>query len=65
MRRRGIALFEILVVISVISLLFIFSYVSVAGQMKKARDGERKMDLDVIKKALEVYYDSSGCFPDS
>lgn len=63
--QKGVTLFEILVVVSIIGLLFALSYVSVIGQMKKARDGERKMDLDVMKKALEEYYDSVGCFPDS
>lgn len=60
---KGFSLFEILIVITVASLLFIFSSVSVNAQLKKARDGKRKTDLEKVKTALYEYYFDAGCFP--
>ncbi len=62
-RLKGFSLFEILIIISIASLLFIFSAVSVNGQLKKARDGKRKADLEKVKVALYDYFFDADCFP--
>ena len=55
MKRTGFTLIELLVVISIIGLLAGLVISNVAGVRERARDVERKTDLDQIKKALRMY----------
>ncbi|MEX2028476.1 MAG: type II secretion system protein [Candidatus Curtissbacteria bacterium] len=62
--KKGFTLIELLVVISIIGILSALAVVSFSGAQARARDADRKNDLEVIKKALVAYsLDNQGRFP--
>ncbi len=61
--RRGFTLIELMVVISIISLLSSIVLASVKTVRMKARDARRKEDLHNIYTALHLYYDEKGYLP--
>ncbi|MFA6016539.1 MAG: prepilin-type N-terminal cleavage/methylation domain-containing protein [Patescibacteria group bacterium] len=61
---KGLSLIEIIIAISIIGLLSFFLYLPIITQLKKARDGKRKIDINLIQKGLEEYYDSTNCYPE-
>ncbi len=61
---KGLSLIEILVVISIVGLLLLFIAPPIVAQLQKARDGKRKLDVNLIQKGLEEYYDSTNCYPE-
>jgi len=62
---KGFTLIELLVVISIIGLLAGLIISNVAGVRERARDVQRKSDLDQIKKALRMYYNDYNSYPAS
>ena len=62
--RAGFTLVELLVVISIIGILTIISLASFNNAQIKAKDAQRKSDLNQIHKALMLYFSDSGSFPD-
>ncbi|MFZ3301892.1 MAG: type II secretion system protein [Microgenomates group bacterium] len=56
-------LVEILVVLSIIGVITIFSAVNGPTQLAKARDAVRKSHVDRIKKSIEEYYQDKNCYP--
>lgn len=73
MRRlsRGFTLVELLVTITVISILAVIVYANVGKANPKARDVERQADLRNLQSAIEQYkqkngeYPAMGCGPDA
>lgn len=63
--KYGFTLVELLVVISIIGILTMISVASYTTAQIKARDSQRKSDLDGISKALMLYYNDTGSFPGS
>lgn len=61
--QKGFSLFEILIVITVLSILAIISYLAIPPQINKAFDARRKTDLYKIKTNLEMYYSLAEEFP--
>jgi len=61
----GFTLVELLVVISVIGLLAALIMVNFNAARERARDVERKSDLDQIKKALRLYYNDKNVYPET
>lgn len=61
--KRGFTLVELLVVIAIISILTVISASSYTSAQIKARDAQRKSDLDAVSKALMMYYNDTGVFP--
>jgi len=59
----GFTLVELLVVISIIGILTVISASTYSSAQIKARDSQRKSDLDQISKALMLYYADNGVFP--
>ena len=53
--KKGFTLIEILVVVTIISLLTSFAVVSYTQLSKQSRDARRKTDLEQIRAALEMY----------
>ncbi len=62
---RGFTLIELLVVIAIIGLLSSVVFASLGPARARARDARRKVDLQQISKALELYYAQYGGFPSS
>ena len=63
MRKKGFTLIELLVVISVIGLLAALIMVNFNAARERARDVQRKSDLDQVKKALRMYYNDNNLYP--
>ena len=64
-RTSGFTLIELLVVISIIGLLSSIVLTSVNSARAKARDARRIADLDQIRTAPELYFDTNGFYPQS
>lgn len=64
-KKTGFTLVELLVVIAIIGILTMVSVSSFTSSKIKASDSQRKSDLDSISKALMMYYNDKGVFPDS
>ena len=60
---QGFSLIELLVVITIISILVSFGTVAFTISQKKARDSRRKNDLKNVKQAMEFYYSETGHYP--
>lgn len=61
----GFTLIELLVVMAVIGILATIAIGSFQSSQTKARDAQRKNDLNQISKALETYYNDKGQYPDN
>lgn len=61
--RRGFTLVELLVTITIIGILSSIGLSTFTSAQKKSRDARRKNDLVTIAKALEVYYNDHGRYP--
>ena len=59
----GFTLVEILVVLTLIAGVSVFSAVQVPIQLQKSRDAVRKGGLDTMKKAIDEYYQDANCYP--
>jgi len=64
MKNKGFTLIELLVVISIIGLLSSIVFASLNSARAKARDARRISDLDQLRLAQDMYYDSFGQYPD-
>jgi len=70
MNNRGFTLVELLVVISILTMVTALLFPNFMGARQRARDAERKSDLQQIQKALELYkmdqnppaYPTTGAF---
>lgn len=62
---KGFTLIELLVVIAIIGVLSSIVLASLNSARIKARDARRKADLRSLELAIQLYYDSTGTFPDS
>ena len=63
--KSGFTLIELLVVISVIGLLAGLIMVNFNAARARARDVQRKSDLDQVKKALRMYYNDNNLYPET
>jgi len=61
----GFTLIELLVVISIISLLSSVVLSALNSARSKARDAQRVQDLGELRKALALYYNDNGRYPDT
>ena len=63
--KKGFTLIELMVVISIIAILSGIGFATYSGLNKKTRDSRRKVDLEVIRQALELYRSDVGIYPGS
>lgn len=59
----GFTLVELLIVIIVIAILATISVVAFNGIQQRARDAARASHMELIAKALEMYYIDNGSYP--
>ncbi len=62
-KNKAFTLIELLVVIAIIGLLSSVIMASLNSARKKGRDARRLQDIQAIQKALELYYDDNGYYP--
>jgi len=59
----GFSLIELLVVVSLIGILLVISLPAFSQSRKGSRDAKRKVDLEQIRSALEVYRTDCKTYP--
>ncbi len=62
-KERGFTLIELLVVVAIVGLLSSVILASLNSVRAKARDTQRKMELDQVSKSLYMYFDKYGRHP--
>lgn len=62
-KQLGFTLIELLVVVTIMSILTIITVGQFSSAKMKARDAQRKLDMDSMSKALQMYYSDYGVFP--
>jgi len=60
---RGFTIVELLIVIVVIGILAALVIVTYTGIQQRARDTERKTDINAIHGQVEAYYAQNGSYP--
>lgn len=63
--RRGMTLIEIIVVITILSLLMAAVGIAVIPQLDQAKVDRAKMDIGNINNALKTYYAKKGKYPET
>lgn len=61
--KKGFTLIEILIVVSIISLLILTGFFLARSQYLKGRDARRKADIHKIQEAVEEYEKDHDCYP--
>lgn len=56
---------EMLLVVAIFGLMFLFAYTNWKAQLQKGFDNRRKTDMYKIQTALEHYVNDHGCYPDA
>lgn len=62
-KQRGFTIVELLIVIVVIGILAALVIVTFSGIQQRARDTERRTDINAIQGHLEAYYAETGTYP--
>lgn len=61
--KKGFTLIELLVVIIIIGILAALGAASYSNAQAKSRDSKRKADLQAIRQALELYFQTNDVYP--
>ncbi|MDO8341197.1 MAG: prepilin-type N-terminal cleavage/methylation domain-containing protein [Candidatus Woesebacteria bacterium] len=60
---KGFVLIELLIVLTIVGVISVFSAVNGPTQLQKVRDAVRKSQIDRVKKAIEEYHQDTNCYP--
>ncbi len=65
-KKSGFTLMELLIIIGLISIIAVVAlvFLNPLQQINKAKDIQRKRDLDILKKSFEDYYNDKSCYPE-
>lgn len=63
--KRGFTIIELIVAITIIAILASITLVTYNGAQGRARDSSRRTDIANIVKALELYYEDNGQYPNT
>ena len=61
--QKGFSLVELLIVMAIMGVLSIVAVSSFTSTQRQARDARRKSDLVQVSKAVELYYNDYGVYP--
>lgn len=61
--KKAFTLIEVLVVVTIISILASIAAVSYSSSLKQSRDARRKTDLEQIRAAVEMYKSYNNVYP--
>ena len=61
--KKAFTLIEILIVVAIIAILTLLAIANWHQQLNRAKDAQRKKDLNRLKIAFEEYYDDNNCYP--
>jgi general secretion pathway protein G len=64
-KRRGMTLIEIIVVITILSLLTAAVAVAVIPRLEEAKRDRAYLDISAVKQGLDTYYAKKGKYPDT
>lgn len=62
-KQKGFTFVELMVVITVASIMFAVATVSYQNVTKNSRDSRRKTDMESIRQAMELYRSYVGTYP--
>ena len=62
-KQKGFTIVELLIVIVIIGILATLVIVTFSGIQQKARDSQRKTDINAVQSHVEAYYASNGFYP--
>ena len=63
MKKNGFTFIEILVSVTIISILVAIAVISYGSINKRSRDARRKSDIEQLRSALEMYRADKGYYP--
>lgn len=64
-KNAGLSLIELIIVIAIIIILILIAWMSWRNQFNKAKDANRKDDLQRLSIAFEEYFTDNDCYPSS
>jgi len=64
-KTKGFTLVELLVVVTIISVLASIAAVSYSRFIKQSRDARRKTDIEQVRAAIELFRNFNGAYPTS
>jgi type II secretion system protein G len=64
-KQTGFTLIELLVVMAILGILATVGLSSFRSSQLKSRDAKRKSDLEQVQRALEMYHNDYGRYPES
>lgn len=63
MKKKGFTLIELILVMTLLSILALVMLSNFNNSLKRGRDSQRKNDLNQLQKALENYYEDHHTYP--